>query len=53
MAQRATEGQSVLCREDAESQTLLYVGRRAEDVESLQSHAQGSQLAIQLLQTVL
>lgn len=34
-------------------QTFLYVGGGAEDVEPLQSHADGSQLSIQSLQTFL
>lgn len=34
-------------------QTLLYVGRGTEDVESLQGHSDGSQLTVQPLQTIL
>lgn len=35
------------------NQTFLNVGRRAEDVESLQEHSDGAQIAVQTLQTIL
>lgn len=34
-------------------QTLLYVGRRTEDMEPFQSHSDGSQLTVEFLQAIL
>lgn len=36
-----------------EKQTLLYVGRGAEDMEPLQTHSDGAQFPVHLLQTFL